>query len=951
MAWLSNWAHRIELTGDSVKIEDTLEHAAATIFLGESVGQDGDDTTCVFDRLTSDSNRKKIALTKANGTTQIYVEIEYWDTSSEFAVLHASKSDLELLSTEDPKFFLYYDPAKADNTAYVGDTTETPAQNVWDPDYCAVHHLAGEYDGTAGEILDSTSNARHGTASGDPTRVAGPHNFAQQLDGNDYLDLTDIDDLEGVDVLTVSCFAAATSGQDANRIIGGEDRLQLVLDSDSHNYVRFRTGSSLDGGTFDSEIGTDGTFHHINVAYNNGSTVDLVFDGVVDAQTPSCSGNTPSETSTIKAGRKGDATGNNFTGSEAEIRFSKVYRSHAWRKFEFYSLDDDFFTFGPEEAYADYGVARGMQTLSLSVADLTGSFELRSSLGTGGILDLITTLPMYGEQALRLKMSDDLLQVLRLCASGDQGVQNLLAGMGISREQALRFQLGTFAAGAQALRNLISGDPAQAAQVLRGVIDENNRVVGMQNLLLALKDVEALFPNIPYSISIDGKPIRDRFISASVTYSQDSVHNAITIVSSDFDLYSLADPDSLPGEQRIELQVGSRVLYFMIEERSGGDRQWSIWGRSLSAREDVPHAKEISYTQDEPESASSVAENLCTTCVVDWVAPVWVLPEDFEFFGSPLEGVKQIASAIEAVVRSQDDGSITVRRRYPVRPVDLATASPAVTYSVEREVIELGYRRITGYGYNAVTVNGYSPEVFLPDLEAEETNPIQGTDVHVRAYWAGQIPAAPPTVYVTAGSVIKLADGLGEQTDRVVFSGGVGELSYPPEEISSVSWIGANGGNVAWEKHVKTLGISATEPRLATITYTTQFSRYRLYGHDVPELVFTMVVSPGQDVSVRVRMGIGDREALEINEPLLTAPGIAVERGRAFLDDSSYRADEIDLSAPYEDAAVDGAVICLEVGGLHLSGNALILEAGIEIAGPRVTNRLRVRQWQVSLNF
>jgi hypothetical protein len=386
----------------------------------------------------------------------------------------------------------------------------------------------------------------------------------------------------------------------------------------------------------------------------------------------------------------------------------------------------------------------------------------------------------------------------------------------------------------------------------------------------------------------------------------------------------------------------------MIEERSGDDRQWSIWGRSLSAREDVPHAKEIAYTQDEPESASSVAESLCATCVVDWEAPDWVLPEDFEFFGSPLEGVKQIASAIEAVVRSQDDGSITARRRYPTRPVDLATASPDVTYSVETEVIEVGYRRITGDRYNAVTVNGYSPEVFLPDLEAEETNPIQGTDVHVRAYWAGQIPTAPPTVYVTAGSVIKLADGIDTQSERVVFSGGVGELSYPPEEISTVSWIGAQGGGVSWEKHVKTLGISTTEPRLASVTYTTQYARYRLYGHDVPELVFTMVVSAGNDASVRVKMGVGDREALSINEPLLTSAGICVERGRAFLDENGYVADEIDIKAPYQDAAVDGAVVCLEQDGLHISGNALILAAGIEIAGPRVTNQLRVRKWRVS---
>jgi len=589
----------------------------------------------------------------------------------------------------------------------------------------------------------------------------------------------------------------------------------------------------------------------------------------------------------------------------------------------------------------------GVLDLRLSVADIKGVFNVVSPLGTGGVLDLITTLIAYGTQNLRNKLSDDLVQVLRN-ASGDQSILNLLAGMGLEGRQNIRLQVGTFAAGAHALRNLISGDPAAAAQILRLVIDENNRVLGNQNLLLALKDLAAQVPSTSCSLSVDGKPVRHRILSANVDYSQDGVHNAITITSSDFDLYPLCDPGILYGEQRIELQIGTRVLYFLIEERSGDDRQFSVWGRSLSAREDTPHAAETGYTQDIAEKASDAAEGLLTTSVLDWEAPDWVLPEDFEFHGAPIEGVRQIAGAIGAVARSQDDGSITVRRRYPTRPVDLATASPDVSYSSETDVLEVGYRRIPGTGYNAVTVNGYSPEVFLPDLEVEETSPTQGEDVHVRAYWAGQIPVTPPTTYVTAGSVTKLSDGTGEQTERVVFSGGVGELSYPPESVSSVSWIGANGGTVSWEKHVKTIAISATQPRLASVTYTARFSRYRLFDHDVPELVFTMVVSPGRDASVRVKMGLGDREALGINEPLLTDKSSCVERGRAFLDDSRYDAIEIDIVAPYQDAAVDGAVVSLDQADLSLTGNALIVSAGIEIQGLRIINRLKVRKWAVS---
>lgn len=946
MGWLSGWAKRVEITIDNTNIDSDLTHFPVPIPLGTSVGQDSDDVSFVFDELGSDANRKKIAVTKSDGTTEIYVEIEFWNDSNEKALLWVSKSGLTISSGSTTTLYLYFDSTQSDNTSYVGDTGDSPAQNVWDSDYCGVWHLAQDPSGGSGAVKDSTSNGNDMTSGGSMTSgdlVDGLLSGQKAIDfdgTDDYLDLeTNFASDKYAKTYEALIYPETAGGGSHGRICDNGKSDLALRDGHGEAFLFEINGSNNDFG--DSPI-TKNQWYTV-VAHVNGSSY-VEWNGVDSGDTGSGSVN---GAQAFRIGNWRDGTARGFDGPIAEVRFSTVERAAAWRKAFHYALTDDLVSFGTEET-PDSGTV-GLLGLRLSISDgLNGVFSFLSPLGTGGILGLITTLPVYGEQILRNMLYDHAALVLRLNAANDQGILNLLAGMGITWEQAVRLQVGTFAAGAQAIRNLISADPAAAAQILRLVIDENNRIVGEQNLRLALKDLAAQFPAIPCSISIDGKPVRHRILSASVDSSQDGVHNAISVVSSDFDLFALCDPDILRGEQRIELQIGTRVLYFMIEERSGDPRQWTIWGRSLSAREDVPHAAEFAFTQDDPESASSVAEDLLSVCALDWDAPDWVLPDTFEFFGSPIEGVRQIASAIGAVARSQDDGSISVRRRYPTRPVDLPTASPDVAYSSETDVIEVGFRRITGSGYNAVRVNGYSPEVFLPDLEVEETNPIQGTDVHIRAYWAGQIPATPPTVYVTAGSVVKLADGTAAQAERVIFSGGVGELSYPPESVSSVSWIGANGGDVSWEKHVKTLGIPIAEPRLAAVTYSTQFSRYRLYNHNVSELVFTMVVSPGRDASVRVRIGAGDREALAINEPLLTSAGIVVERGRAFLDDSRYDAIELDIVAPYQDAAVDGAVISLDQEDLHISGNALILAAGIEIEGPRITNRLRVRQWRVS---
>ena len=187
MGWLSGWDKRVKLTIDQTKI-DTANQLNFPVLVSLSIasGITSADVSCVFDELTSDANRKKIAITTSDGVTQCYVEIERWDDANEKAVLWAKIPIITY--NADTDLYLYYDKDHADNTIYIGDIGSTPGQTVWDSNFIGIWHMCQDPSGGANCIKDSTSNTNHGTpvgsmASGD--LVDGKIGKALDFDGND----------------------------------------------------------------------------------------------------------------------------------------------------------------------------------------------------------------------------------------------------------------------------------------------------------------------------------------------------------------------------------------------------------------------------------------------------------------------------------------------------------------------------------------------------------------------------------------------------------------------------------------------------------------------------------------------------------------------------------------------------------------------------------------------
>lgn len=404
MGWLSGWAKRRKITIDNTNIDSDLDHFPVPVPLGTAVGQSDDDVSSIFDELGSES--LKIAVTKSDGTTQIYAEVEQWDDTNEKALLWASKSDLTLTASSVTELYIYYDSSQSDNTTYIG--TPGNRTEVWHSDFVGVYHLSEQGDGTTNEFKDSTSYGYHGTANGTVTRVDGPLNYAQELDGNSCIDLKDIDELEGISDLAMSGFLATTIDQDGRRVIGAEDRFQWLTDS-PNTIMRFRGGTSLNGDSFSSAteiLSSDNTFYHVSIAVIS-EVLYCTFEGALDSNTPSCTGNTPSEGASVKIGQKGDGAGDCFSGLVAEIRILKNSTSDAWRKTDYHAQTDNLLTWGTEETEvaAPSVTTNAADSITETTATLNGTLD---DLGGESSVDVYFewgTTTSYGNTTTQETMS------------------------------------------------------------------------------------------------------------------------------------------------------------------------------------------------------------------------------------------------------------------------------------------------------------------------------------------------------------------------------------------------------------------------------------------------------------------------------------------------------------------------------------------------------------------
>jgi len=522
------------------------------------------------------------------------------------------------------------------------------------------------------------------------------------------------------------------------------------------------------------------------------------------------------------------------------------------------------------------------------------------------------------------------------------------------------------------IKNTLSDDEIIAIQAVLNTLDTVDYASSYLFIKHSLQELGTLFYSFQTNIYLDNIQI-NRLIGANtveMSFTQNSIHNQITISSISQELFDLADPDINPGTPRIEVHVGGRVLFFLVETRTGSGENFSFWGRDQTARDSSPWALSNSVYLSDPQLASEVVESIPVYSAVDWDPDLydWILPETFEAIGTPSEILSSIAQEIGGIVRAQDDGSFLIRKKYTVRPINMSSATEDITYNAN-QVVDFGHSIITGDHYNKVNVNSINADSLLPTIEIEELEEgsarTVGTTSFVKVYWVDSSPEVEGT-YVTDGTISKVTGPFvngsfqEEFTEIVEFNDGIGDTTYPifDLDLANVEWIGDPGVIVDWNSYGKTLTLENLDAwRLAKVTYTVEYQRYELSGHSVEELLAVFYYTDFANLSITV---ITPPIALDENGELIDKFGdsistnnlredssAAVERGKAWIDDNKYDVFEHSFKSPYNDLSLDGNIAWIDCSRIGSSGNYYIADVGITISGGRVENTLKVIQWRV----
>jgi hypothetical protein len=313
---------------------------------------------------------KKLAITSSDGTTQLPVEVEYWDQYGKKAYLWTKIPTVS--SGSNTVFYLYYDVSQSDNIPYVGYTDSTVAQGVWDSNYVLVSHM--NVHPSKGYVRDSTAYNADSTAF-----TPDYNNWQLTQAGLSYtFDRTEIDYIAFGNNNTATTITGALTIENIYKVYSGDATYQRHISCKGLEITGKKSWVFLALGSqpykLEADISSDGNAgvatsttnkFDLNVWYYGGfryvpsTEVTLFVNNNIEVKRTS---SVPSSAyynndiyNIIYAGMGYNNTASyGFDGEISEFRISKVARSDAWLKATYYTCFNQLLNFSSESAPSYY---------------------------------------------------------------------------------------------------------------------------------------------------------------------------------------------------------------------------------------------------------------------------------------------------------------------------------------------------------------------------------------------------------------------------------------------------------------------------------------------------------------------------------------------------------------------------------------------------------------------
>ena len=283
------------------------------------------------------------------------------------------------------ELYIYYDVAQADNTTYVGDTTDAVVHNVWDANFKLVMHMAQDPNGDgANAIKDSTSNQNDGTPAGSMTSadlVDGKIGKGIDFDGNDRLTLLNEADFDfATESFTIEVIFQTNTVAAGNYQLCGKYSSSgalgwfLRIDGTGALTMWVHDGAYKNASSGIGALSIDTLYYGVGVYDATANTIVLILN--TTSYGPTSSVGSPSQNNlAVRIACVSDAPDQFLQGIVDEVRISNIARSAAWRKATYYSNWDGLVSYGAEEETSGWsgkvsGVSNPGKVLGISSTNI-----------------------------------------------------------------------------------------------------------------------------------------------------------------------------------------------------------------------------------------------------------------------------------------------------------------------------------------------------------------------------------------------------------------------------------------------------------------------------------------------------------------------------------------------------------------------------------------------------